>query len=132
MFFLFYYFWRCLLFLLVDSKDYHVLYHMGFFLITLLFKILLFPIISLRFLFLLCAIIGLSGNVFFSLGLICNEYQCLSMISLMFGRVLLNFSTSGILRLFAIFGFEINKASLATSDILLNNQLENFICNHGW
>ena len=42
------------------------------------------------------------------------------MISLMFGRVLLNFSTNAILGLFAIFGFEDNKASLVTSDIRLN------------
>ena len=42
------------------------------------------------------------------------------MISLMFDRVLLNFSTSGILGLFDIFDFEVNKASLDTSDILLN------------
>ena len=33
------------------------------------------------------------------------------MIFLMFGEVLLHFSTSGILGLFAIFGFEVNKAS---------------------
>ena len=42
------------------------------------------------------------------------------MISLTFGRVLLNFSTNTILSLFAIFGFEDSKASLAlvTSDLL--------------
>ena len=99
LFFLFYNFWRRLFFPLVDNKDYHVLCNMGFFsasffLITLLFKILLLPIISLRFLFLLYAIIGFSWNVFFSLGLICNKCQCSSMIFLMFGKVLLNFSTS--------------------------------------
>ena len=33
------------------------------------------------------------------------------MIFLMFGEVLLHFSTSGILGLFAVFGFEVNKAS---------------------
>lgn len=49
--------------------------------------------------------------------------------SLMFGRVTLNFSTTGILGLFAIFGFEVKKASLATYDILLTDQLENFLCN---
>ena len=65
------------------------------------------PIISLRFLFFLYPIIGLSWNIFFSLGFIYNKCQCLSMISLMFGRVLLNFSTSGILGLFAVFGFEL-------------------------
>ena len=37
-----------------------------------------------------------------------------------FVRVLLNFSGSGILGLFAAFGFEVNKASLVISDILLN------------
>ena len=41
------------------------------------------------------------------------------MIFLTFGKVLLNFSTSGILGLFTIFYFEINKASLVTSDIRL-------------
>ena len=40
------------------------------------------------------------------------------MISLMFGRVLLSFSTGGILNLFAIFDFEVNKIFLVTSDIL--------------
>ena len=133
MFFLFYDFWRCLFFLLFDSKDYRVLCNMGyrkgasfllFFRITLFFKILLLPIISLRFLFFLCAIIGLSWKVFLRVGLICNKCQRLSMVSLMFGRVLLNFSSSGILVFFffffAIFGFEVNKASLVTSDILLN------------
>ena len=38
----------------------------------------------------------------------------------MFGIVMLNFSTSGILGLFTVFGFEVNKASLVTSDILLD------------
>ena len=42
------------------------------------------------------------------------------MIFLMFGRVLLNFSTNGIVGLFAIFGFEVNKASFVTSGIRLN------------
>ena len=42
------------------------------------------------------------------------------MIFLMFGRVLLNFSTSGILNLFAIFSFDVDKASLVTFDIWLN------------
>ena len=42
------------------------------------------------------------------------------MSSVMFGSVPLNFSTSGILGLFAIFSFEVNKASLVTSDIQLN------------
>ena len=44
-----------------------------FFRITLLFKILLLPIISLGFPFLLYAIIGLSSNAVLSLGLICNK-----------------------------------------------------------
>ena len=96
-------FLKMFFFLLFDSKDYRVLCNMGyrkgasfllFFRITLFFKILLLPIISLRFLFLLYAIIGFSWNVFFSLGLICNKCQCSSMIFLMFGKVLLNFSTS--------------------------------------
>ena len=42
------------------------------------------------------------------------------MIFLMFGKVLLNFGTSRILGLFAIFCFELNKVSLVTTDILLN------------
>ena len=109
MFFLFYDFWRCFFFLLFDSKDYRVLCNMGyrkgasfllFFRISLFFKILLPPIISLRFLFFLCAIIGLSWKVFLRVGLICNKCQCLSMVSLMFGRVLLNFSSNGILFFF--------------------------------
>ena len=101
MFFVFYNFWRRLFFPLFDNKDYYVLCNMGyrkgaFFLLSfsLMLKILLLPIISLRFLFLLYAIIGFSWNVFFSLGLICNKCQCSSMIFLMFGKVLLNFSTS--------------------------------------
>ena len=125
MFFLFYNFWRRLFFLLVDSKDYHVLCNAGYrksvffcflFLIALLFKIIFLAIISLRLLFLLYAIIGLSCNAFFSLGLICNKYQCSSMYSLMFGRFLLSFGTSGILGLFGVFCFEVNKASFVTSD----------------
>ena len=44
----------------------------------------------------------------------------------MFGRVMLNFSTSGILGLFAVYGFEVNKASLVTSDILLNWSVRKF------
>ena len=117
-------------FLLVDSKDYRAMRVIGcrkgasfllsFFRITLLFKILLLAIVSLRFLFLLYAIIGLSGNAFLRLGLIYEKCQCLSMIFLMFGRVLLNFSNSEILSLFAIFEFEVNKASLVTSNIQLN------------
>ena len=99
-----------------------------FFLITLLFKILLLPIIFLRFLFLLYPNVGLLWNEFFSLSFfICNKCQYLSMISLIFGRVLFNFITSWILGLFAIFSFEFNKASFVTSDIsmLLSN---NFWC----
>ena len=42
------------------------------------------------------------------------------MIFLMFSKVLLNFSTSGILGLFGIFGFEVSKASIVISDIRLN------------
>ena len=38
---------------------------------------------------------------------------------LMFGKVWLNVSTSGILSLFAVFYFEVNKASLVNSDIRL-------------
>ena len=112
MFFLLYNFWRCLLFVLVDSNDYqwHGLQKRGFFspfffLITLSFKILLLPSISLGFLFLVYAIIGLPWNAFFSLGLICNKCQCPSMIFSMFGKVLLNFTTNGILGLFSIFVF---------------------------
>ena len=71
-----------------------------FFLITLVFKILLLPIIFLRFLFFFYAIIGFSWNLFFSLGLICNKFQCSSVIFLMFGKVLFNFSTSRILVIF--------------------------------
>ena len=88
--------------------------------ITLLLKILLLPIISLRFLFLLYAIIGFPWKAFFSLGLICNKCECSSMTFFLFGKVLFNVSTSGILGLFAIFCFEVNKASLVTSDIWLN------------
>ena len=127
-FFLFHNFWRCLFF--VDNKDYHVLCNMGyrkgasfllsFSLLPCCLKILLLPIISLRFLFLLYAIIGFPWNAFFSLGLIYNKCQFSSMIFLMFGKVLLNFSTSKILGLFAIFCFEFNKAFLVTSDIWLN------------
>ena len=43
----------------------------------------LLPIISFRFLFLFYAIIGLSWNAIFSLGLICNKCQCSSIIFLM-------------------------------------------------
>ena len=102
-------FLKMFFFLLFDSKDYRVLCNMGyrkgasfllFFRISLFFKILLPPIISLRFLFFLCAIIGLSWKVFLRVGLICNKCQCLSMVSLMFGRVLLNFSSNGILFFF--------------------------------
>ena len=119
-------FWRCLFFLLVDSKNYCLLCNINdaekvVTRITLLFKILLLPILSLRFLFLLYAIIGISWSVFFILGLICNKCQFLSMIYLMLGRALLNFSTSGIIVLFGILGFEINKASLVTSDVLLGS-----------
>ena len=69
MFFLFYNFWRRLFFPLVENKHYHILCNMGyfsafFFLITLLFEILLLSIISLRFLYLLYAIIGFSWNAF--------------------------------------------------------------------
>ena len=104
-------FLKMFFFLLFDSKDYRVLCNMGFrkgasfllfFRITLFFKILLLPIISLRFLFFLYAIIGLSWKVFFRVGLICNKCQCFSMVSLMFGRVLLNFSSSGILVFFLL------------------------------
>ena len=127
--FLFYKFWRCLFFLLADSKvmasyatwaTKRCFFSAFFFRITLFFKIILPLIISLRFLFLFFAIIGISWN-HFSL-----KYRCLSMISLMFGRVLLNFSTCGILCLFAIFGFEVNKASLVTSNILLNWSVRKF------
>ena len=105
-------FLKMFFFLLFDSKDYRVLCNMGyrkgasfllFFRISLFFKILLPPIISLRFLFFLCAIIGLSWKVFLRVGLICNKCQRLSMVSLMFGRVLLNFSSSGILVFFGFF-----------------------------
>ena len=57
---------------------------------------------------------------FFSLGIICKNCLCLSIFSLMFGRVLWNFNTSEIFDLFVIFGFEVNKAFLVTFDILLN------------
>ena len=119
MFFLFYNFWRRLFFLLFDIKLCHVLckksYRKGvsFFsfhplIFTLMFKILLLPITSFRFLFLLYAIIGLSWNAFFSLELIHNKCQCSSVIFLIFGRVLLNCSTSGVLSLVAIFFFFFN------------------------
>ena len=94
--------------------------------ITLLFKIVLLPYICLRFLFLLYAMTDLSWKVVFSLGLICNKCHCLSVISLMFGRVQLNFSTSGILCMFVIFNFVKNKASLVTSGILLNWSVKTF------
>lgn len=45
---------------------------------------------------------------FFSLGLICNRCQSLSMIFVMFKRVLLNFSAIGIRGLFGFFGFEVH------------------------
>ena len=111
-------------FLSVDSVLCNMSYRKGYpflfsFFITL-FKILFLCIISLRFLFFLYAVIGLRRNAFFSVGLICNKCHCLSMIFLMFGRVLLNFSTSGILNLFAIFGFDVDKAYLVTFDIWLN------------
>ena len=82
-----------------------IFFLLSFSFITLSFKTLLLPIISLIFLFLVYAVIGLPWNAFFSLGLICNKCQCSSMIFLMFGRVLLNFSTNGILGLFCIFVF---------------------------
>ena len=100
MFFLFCNFWRCLFFLLVDSDDYRVLCNTGYrkcasYLIS--FFVLLLKILSLsrilRFPFLLYAIIGLSCNAFFNLGLlICSKCQCLSMLFLMFGRGLLKLS----------------------------------------
>ena len=97
-----------------------------FFCITLLFRISLLPIISLRFLLLLYIIIGLSWNIFFNVGLRCNKCRCLSMIFLKFGKFLLNFSTSGILGLFAIFGFDVKKASFFMSDIQLNCSVRKF------
>ena len=117
---LFYNFWRCLFFLLVDSKDYCMgltwatekCFFFFFFRFTWFFKILLFPMIYLRVLCLLHAFIRVSWNVFFSLVLISNKYQCLTMISLMFFRYLMNLSTGGILGLFALFGFEVSKGSL--------------------
>ena len=117
-FFLFYNFWRCLFSQFSDSKDYHVLrlakkVFLFFFLFShyFLLKILFLASFSLTFLFLLYAIIGLSWNTFFSLGLICNKCQYLSITFSMFGKVLLNFSTSAILGLFAIFGFEVNNVN---------------------
>ena len=102
MFFLFYNFWKLLFFLHVDSKDYCVLWNTGYrkrasFLLS--FFVLLCCLKSYWFIFILYVIIGLSWNLFFSLALICNKRQRLSMISLMFDRVLLNFSASGILGL---------------------------------
>ena len=46
--------------------------------------------------------------------------QCLSIHFLIFGRILFNFNTSGILGFLAIFGFEVSKVSLDTSDVRLN------------
>ena len=130
MFFLFCNFWRCFFFLSVDSVLCNMSYRKGYpflfsFFITL-FKILFLCIISLRFLFFLHAVVGLRRNAFFSVGLIWNKCHCLSMIFLMFGRVLLNFSTSGILNLFAIFGFDVDKAYLVTFDIWLNWSIRKF------
>ena len=98
----FYSFWIRLFFSLVDNKDYHVLCNMDYrkgasfllsFSLLLVVLNLILPIISLRFLFVLYAIIGFLWNRFFSLGLICNKCQCSSMTFLMFGKILLNFST---------------------------------------
>ena len=44
----------------------------------------------------------------------------------MFGKDLLNFITTGILDLFAIFGFEVNKAFLVISDIQINCAVRKF------
>ena len=49
------------------------------------------------------------------------------MISLRFARVLSIFSTSGTHDLFAIFGFEVNKALLLIFSS--TDQLESFLCN---
>ena len=48
------------------------------------------------------------------------------MISLMFSKALLNFITSIILGLFAIFGFKVNNASFVISDIRLNCSVRKF------
>ena len=77
-------------------------------------------LLFLRFVFLLYAIIGLSVNTSFSLGLICNKCQCLSMIFLNFSKVLLNFSASGILLNDLDYG-EVgpkNSSDMLVSDIL--------------
>ena len=75
-------------------------------------SVFFFILLCLKFYFLLlflwdsyssCMLLSISQNTFFSLGLICNKWKCLSMIYLMFCIVLLNFSTSGILDLFSIF-----------------------------
>ena len=48
------------------------------------------------------------------------------MIFLKFGKFLLNFSTSEILGLFTIFGFDVKKASFFMSDIQLNCSVRKF------
>ena len=115
--------------LLVDIKDYRILCNVGYtkgasFLLSFLYYFVIQNLIASYYFFeisipLVCYYWSLL-KCNFSLGLICNKYQCLSKIFLMFGRVLLNLSTSGILSLFAFFGFEVNKAFLVTSDILLS------------
>ena len=84
MFFLFYIFWRCLFFLLVDKKDNLVLCNVGFrkdFSFVFFFVFVIKNFIACYYFFdffEIYAIIGLSWNTFFSLGLIWNKYQYLS------------------------------------------------------
>ena len=61
----------------------------------LLSKILLTPIMSLRFLFLLNVKIGSSAKIYFNFGSICKICQFLSIIVLRSGRVLLYVTVSG-------------------------------------
>ena len=121
-FFLFNNFWTRLFFPLVDNKDYYVLCKMGYrkgasFLLS--FSLLPCCLKSYCFQLFLwdshfsCMLLLVFLEIrLISLGLICKIYQCSSMIFLTFGKVLLNFSTSGVLGLFAIFVLKLIKRPL--------------------
>ena len=66
---------------------------------TLSFRMVFWPIMSLKFLFLLKAIIGFSLKMFSNLGLIFNMFQCLLMASLIFGNWVLYVKMQGIFAL---------------------------------
>ena len=94
----------------------------SFFRITLLFFIVVCPIRSLRFLFLLYAMNGLSVKDVPSSWLIFNISQCLSIALLMLGRLLLNVVMNGILVVFVlVFGISRSSRDLPSA-------FENWLC----